>query len=256
MFHQLRWLYRAWHYRLRVEKQEIAWLRECLAPGHVALDVGAHKGAFTYWMGRIVGAWGAVFAFEPQPELAERLAANVRRAGWSHVHVENVGLSSRTGELILTVPSSRPSPGATLEARGAVEASWQSYSVRVATLDEYFGLTRGYGARWPARPIQFIKCDVEGHELEVLRGAECLLRRYHPHLLLECELRHRASGRIDDVFAYLENLGYHGRFYVRGRSYGLEQFNARRHQADPQDRDYVNNFLFRASQRSSSRQAA
>ena len=51
----LRWIFRAWRYRLVVEKHEIKFMLDYLAPGNIAVDIGAHKGAYTYWMSKYVG---------------------------------------------------------------------------------------------------------------------------------------------------------------------------------------------------------
>ena len=59
-FDRLKWTYRAWRYRQRLERQEIRLLLRHLAAGDVAVDVGAHKGAYTYWMRRAVGASGTI----------------------------------------------------------------------------------------------------------------------------------------------------------------------------------------------------
>lgn len=67
---RLRLIYRAWRYRLRIDPGEIRYLLATLRPGRMALDIGAHKGAYSYWMSKAVGPWGEVIAFEPQPELA------------------------------------------------------------------------------------------------------------------------------------------------------------------------------------------
>ena len=52
----LRYLYRALRYRLWVDPAELRFIREKLRPGQVAVDVGCHKGAYTYWLRRWVGA--------------------------------------------------------------------------------------------------------------------------------------------------------------------------------------------------------
>ena len=44
-----------------------------LVPGNIAVDIGAHKGAYTYWMSKYVGEKGKVFSFEPQPQLNKQL---------------------------------------------------------------------------------------------------------------------------------------------------------------------------------------
>ena len=88
---------------------------------------------------------------------------------------------------------------------------------------------------------------MEGHELEVFRGGKDTLARYHPHLLFECERRHRGSGRVEDVFEFLQRLGYRGWCLgPRGR-FEIAQFDPDRHQANRGGRKYVHNFLFTAA---------
>lgn len=245
-FEQLKWAYRAWRYRLWLERQEIRLLLRQLAPGDVAVDVGAHKGAYTYWMRRTVGASGRVYAFEPQPSLAAGLRGLVAGSGFDNVVVENLGFSSAAGTMTLTVPEGGTSPGASLEpghgagqghGQAAERASAQAYPVAVTTLDAYFkGDDR-------AR-IRLLKCDAEGHELEVFRGGRRLLTEVRPGLLFECERRHRASGSVEEVFSWLQGLGYRGYFVDRGGARDIAEFDPQLHQADAGSRDYVNNFLF------------
>lgn len=234
----LKWIYRAWRYRLVNETSEIAFVRRHLAPGDVALDIGAHKGAYTYWMAKHVGPTGRVFSFEPQPLLAKKLEQLVQARRLPHVTVENLALSSQEGQATLSVPGSKPSPGATLEPRDV--SLCEQTTVRVATLDGYFS------NRHIPR-IKLLKCDVEGHELEVFRGAAQLLRQHKPLLLFECETRHRQDGRLDDVFHFLTDLGYRGEFFRQGTLTSLQQFDPVIHQADPDSAAYAGNFVFTAS---------
>ena len=234
MRQRLKWVYRAWRYRYRLEPLEIQLLLQHLAAGDVAVDVGAHKGAYTYWMRHAVGPAGRVYAFEPQPRLAKQLRSLVAANGYHNVKVENMGLSSAAGTLMLNVPGDGTSPGASFEA-GAAAA--QAYPVQVTCLDDYFdGLVD--------RSVGLIKCDAEGHELEVFRGARRLLTEMHPCLLFECERRHRSSGRVDDVFRWLEELGYHGYFIARNGARDIREFDPESHQGDSSAPGYVNNFLF------------
>lgn len=238
VFDRLKWTYRAWRYRQLLERQEIRLLLQHLAPGDVAVDVGAHKGAYTYWMRRAVGASGKVYAFEPQPELAAGLRALAAGSGFANVVVENLGLSSAAGTLTLRVPGGGPSPGASFEPRHAPEqGDVQSYPVPVTTLDRYF-------QNADRSRIRLLKCDAEGHELEVFRGGLELLREVRPCLLFECEQRHRGSGRVDEVFHWLQDLGYRGYFVDRSGPRDIAEFDPRLHQANLEARGYINNFLF------------
>jgi FkbM family methyltransferase len=230
----LKWLYRAWRYRYRLERAEIRLLLEHLSAGDVAVDVGAHKGAYTYWMRQAVGPSGKVYAFEPQPVLAARLSSLVSSSGYTNVVIENLGLSSSSGTMMLNVPGEGTSPSASFEAG---EAGSKSYPVQVTTLDDYF-----YGREEPR--VRLLKCDAEGHELEVFRGARRLLSEAGPCLLFECERRHRKSGRVDDVFDWLQDLGYRGYFIDRAGARDIREFDPGIHQAGNDDPGSVNNFLF------------
>ena len=69
----VRMTYRAWRYRLFLDRFEIRFMRRHLAPGDVAVDIGAHKGAYAYWMNKAVAPHGRVVCFEPQQPLVAYL---------------------------------------------------------------------------------------------------------------------------------------------------------------------------------------
>ena len=231
---RLRLVYRAWRYRWRNDPAEIAFVRAHVRRGTIALDVGAHKGGYTYWLARGVGPTGRVYAFEPQPVLARRLRSAFDP---QRVVVENAGVSDRAGTMRLHIPTDgRPSPGASLESTSTATATGHGIDVRVLTLDAYLRDRR--------LPVSFLKCDVEGHELHVFRGAEALLRSDRPVLLFECEQRHHGSGPVATVFEYLHGLGYTGQFFDGAALAPLAQFDPKVHQRSPDDPNYRNNFVF------------
>lgn len=238
MTHHERWraIYRAWRYRWRIERLEIGFLCHCIRPGHTVVDVGAHKGAFTYWMQRTVGASGHVFSFEPQPELARYLDRMKDALELRRVTVVQSALSSTSGKMKLVRPGGTPCPGASLTRRGQEDK--QSISVSVDTLDHFF-------ADHCQRPVNFIKCDVEGHEYDVFRGGQKILTEDRPALLFECERRHQENGCIDHVFAYLEKLGYQGYFFSKSpRAIRPLSELDEHHLENRESGDYVNNFAF------------
>ncbi len=151
--------------------------------------------------------------------------------------VENLGLSSAPGTLVLHVPAGGPSPGASFEPPAAGAAPGDQLSIGVTTLDHYVaehGLTA----------VRLLKVDVEGHELEVFRGATELLERDHPAILFECEIRHRQSGSLDDVFSFLQDLGYEGFMVGDGELVPVKDFDPAKHQVAGDTQRYFNNFWF------------
>lgn len=244
MLLQLSYWYRAWRYRFRVDPAEIHYILSALRPGDTAVDIGCHKGGYLYWMRRRVGQHGRVYAFEPQPRLFEYLTKIQKQLNFSNVQLENMGLSSQTGSMSLHIPasSSGTSPGATLNAVAEADsAGFHHHRVEVTTLDAYFHDR-------DIRPA-LLKIDVEGHELEVLKGGRALLDACRPRILMECENRHLSGGDVQEVFRFLLERGYSGRFIHRGKLRPLAEFDAAVHQHQGLGRfweapDYVNNFVF------------
>jgi FkbM family methyltransferase len=253
---KLRYLYRAYRYRFRVDRAELRFVRKSLRPGHVAVDIGCHKGAYSYWMRRQVGPSGAVFAFEPQPCQVAYLRKAFASLPFDNVVLVPMALSDSVGRATLQIPEGQGQThaaslegGAGSRQQGAsnsrfgslLQAPYSLLEVDTTTLDTFF-------ADQPRGP-DFLKIDVEGHELAVLRGGRNTIEKHRPTLLIECEARHRADGDVRPVFDLLTSLGYVGSFFHRGRRRPLGEFDPAEHQrldsnSDRLPRGYVNNFAF------------
>lgn len=256
MLTKLRYLYRAYRYRYRVDPAELRFVCDCLQPGQVAVDAGCHKGAYAYWMRRQVGAAGAVYAFEPQPSQVAYLREVFTAMGYDNVELVPVALSDTSGHKELHIPCGEgQTHSASLEwkarsggqrvvsasATTSLLAPCSRLTVEVTTLDAVF-------VDQPLGP-NFVKIDVEGHEWAVLAGARQTLEANHPTLLIECEARHRIDGDVQPMFKLLTSLGYRGSFFCNGQRRPLAEFDPSVHQrVDPHSpylpRGYVNNFAF------------
>ncbi len=240
-----RFIYRAYKARYRDQRSEISTVLAALQPGDVAADVGAHKGAYLYWMRKAVGPGGRVFGFEPQPGLARYLLSVCTAMHWANVFVRECALSDSAGRGTLNVPGDTDSPSASLEAVAPGQGSGRTYECQIDTLDHQLG---------QEQRLALLKVDVEGHELQVFRGATELLRRCSPLLLFECEVRHLTRHSMQDVFAFLEGLGYEGSFFSPTGLLRLGDFDPSVHQRHDAERfwdapGYCNNFLFHRSGR-------
>ncbi|MEQ1856678.1 MAG: FkbM family methyltransferase [Longimicrobiales bacterium] len=228
--------HRAWRYQRRVDPEGIRWLRATLGPGDVAVDVGAYKGGYTWWMRRAVGGAGLVLAFEPQPAATRMLRRYVSAFEWTNVTVVECALSSEPGSRALRVPDARPSPAASLVG-ASLQPGATEYAVDVDTLDRQLPRISA-----DAR-VALLKVDVEGHELDVFRGARGTIAEHRPAIIFECEARHLRGTTMDDVFTHLMASRYRGSFLERGRLVDLAHFDAGRHQVEGRH-PYVNNFVF------------
>ncbi len=209
--------------------------------GAVAVDIGAAYGVYTHRLAKLVGPDGEVHAFEPNPSHWPGLAAAARKA---NVTLHTAALSDESGRRSLHVPvndSGEPSlEMGSLEARAT---AGEKLNVELDTLDNALGaLSR----------LDFIKCDVEGHEHAVLEGGLDVLTRHRPTLVIEIEQRHRARP-MTETFSLLSDLGYAGWALTERGPMNLAGFDIERDQLrliadDPETltppSGYVNDFVF------------
>jgi len=162
-----------------------------VAPKTLALDIGASLGLWTVPLGRIVKARdGLLWCFEPNPENLPWLTSNIEDNGLRGVaEIHPVALGARQG-LAHLGPREPGGGNAAITAAigGAVE-------VEVRRLDD---------CDFP-RPVSFVKMDVEGFELEVLRGARDLIERDRPVILGEFNPIWLLN-RGEDLPAHLQTL--------------------------------------------------
>lgn len=207
-----------------------------LACRHEAsIDAGANVGDYTWHLRRHSTE---VFAFEPVPELAQWL----RRAFRDRVTVHECGLSDRDGSAELLIPMDAGGSDITGHASVLAHADWGDIAIRKVPI-----AMRRLGSLGLPR-IGFIKVDVEGHELEVMQGAQGLLQRDLPTLLVEAEERHR-PGAVEQLRGVLEPMGYRGCFLASGRLEDIGKFQTGVHQSVESLKGngaapYINNFIF------------
>lgn len=156
-------------------------LAQHLKPGDVFYDIGANTGFFTMIGARLVGAGGQVYAFEPVPENVAIIRHNVQINDFDHVVVTEKAVSSTSeqGQLMLT----RHPGGATLIMDNLPPDATGAVAVEMVAIDDLV-----FGANF--KSPTFIKIDVEGAEIDVLRGMERVLHTVRPTLLYEIDDQH------------------------------------------------------------------
>lgn len=176
-------------------------VRDGLAVGGVFYDVGANVGFFSLLAARIVGDHGAVYAFEPIPDVAAEARSNAVRNGFTNVEVLEVAASDREGTAALVV-TGHPG-GATLSAADAGADATGTLSVRTVRLDDL--VEAGV-----LRPPDAVKIDVEGVELAVLEGLRRTIGAHRPAIVCELDAptRERVDEKVARVREVLVGLGY------------------------------------------------
>jgi FkbM family methyltransferase len=186
-----------------LENAERSVVERILQPGMTVLDIGAHHGFYTLLASRKVGAGGRVLAFEPSPRERRKLLRHLRLNRCTNVQVEAHALGSAPGESELFVVVGYETGFNSLRPPDTPEPT-QRVRVTVSTLDACL-------ERAKIERVDFVKLDVEGGEMEVLKGAAGLLaRRPRPFLLCEVqEIRTRPWGyAARGIIEFLRCRGY------------------------------------------------
>ena len=166
------------------EEPDLALLPFFVEPGAMALDIGANIGVYTKALSRLTGPQGQVISVEPIPETFAILVHNLKVFGLKNATPLNVAVSDSTSVLVMEVPEYKTGGENYYQAHVVTDVNDSHHGprrrvkVNSRTLDDIaHGTLR----------VSFVKCDVEGHELACLRGAQWLLREQKPVWLLEVQ---------------------------------------------------------------------
>ena len=225
-------------YKTKNDKGGISYILNNITNGDVVFDIGCHKAGYLYFMLIKTKDSGQIHAFEPQINLFNDLISLKKSLNWKNVFISNLALSEVKEKVILHIPivkSKLDSPGASILNVFTEDQSIIQQEIETDTLDNYC-LTNNLNP-------SLLKIDVEGNELEVLKGGFNVLKKYKPKILIESEQRHVGQDKVREVFSYLESLGYNGRFIKDDEYLPLNEFCFDKHQNFDQ-KPYCNNFIF------------
>lgn len=180
------------YYELGVQRT----LDRLLRDGDTFVDVGANIGMISLHARSLVGPNGSIVCFEPNPECADLVAEHMAMNGISNVSLRRCALADAPGTLNLNLTSEHTGTATLAKVSGSVR------SMQVAVCvgdDELAGVVP-----------RLIKIDVEGFELEVLKGLKKTLARHKPFIITELVEEHlnRAGTSSAEVARFLAQLGY------------------------------------------------
>ena len=188
----------------RVEEE--SFLLNLKLDGLTVFDVGGDQGIYTLFFASRVGDKGRVVTFEPNPESYRRIVANVELNEFGNVQVRHLGLGAEKGKLTFVFPAGEPARGsadANIQAQLLQEKDSQTIEIEVNSLDSEIN-----DSDLPEPDL--VKIDVEGLEMDVLRGMKETLAQRRPNLFIEV---HGADVQSKDdnarqVVKFLLDAGY------------------------------------------------
>ena len=209
---------------------ELFWIKKFLKPDAVFVDIGANVGAYIYRLESHLIPKN-IYAFEPNRMLYKRL-----RRIFPEINLFDTALSAEDSVAEFKVPVMN---GKKVHTRGTLqknhkeagETSAEVQKVKVMRLDSW-------QAERNLPKIDFIKIDVEGHELETLRGAKDTIQKFRPVLMVEIEQRHHAAP-VWDIVEEISQWGY-APHYLERTEFGLQKIS--REVLENQNSEHVKNY--------------
>lgn len=195
-----------WHH-----KEELLFLEKNVRPQHVLVDIGANTGEFVV---ALAPRARQILCFEPQADVLEVLKDNVAINGFTNVIVFPFGLSDRDEIATLYSSSDRVKFGGLNEG---LHTRYQSGERDTASGASRFRPLDAVLVESGIKHIDWLKIDVEGAELSVLRGARETLTRSRPRILIELndDMCRLAGYTAHDIHQFLGDLGYQGYYLSR-----------------------------------------
>lgn len=225
----------------RKVEPEILWIRSFLKKNDVFLDVGANVGQYLFALQDILKHEN-IYAFEPNKKLCSRLERI-----FEDMNIFPIALSDKNEEAEFKIPILKgkavPSRGTLqIEIKEDGEDLHQIQKVKVMRLDRWAEIE-------DFKKISFIKIDVEGNEMHTLHGAESVIRKFRPTVMVEMEQRHHTEP-IWTLISEIERWNYRAHFLNR-ETFQLEKLS--QEFIEDQDaanvknyKNYINNIIFLA----------
>lgn len=180
-------------------------MSHCLRQGDVFLDVGASVGQMSLYASELVGPHGHVLSIEPHPVRSASLALAVAINQRTNISVVPTGLGTEAGPRRLYTDRVSPS----MVAVPAAEGQAPFVIAEVQSLDSLLQARQ-------LQEVRMMKIDVEGFELEVLRGGQALLKSdLAPMLCMEHEMYANSLANLE----FLKSINDY-RFYNLRRRKG------------------------------------
>jgi FkbM family methyltransferase len=173
-------------------------IRSLLRPGNNFIDIGVNKGDFSLLAAKIVGEAGRVLSFEPEPTNVKWTKKSINLNGYDNIQLFEIALSEENGTATLylgkksglhtLVPNQRARNCGTIK-------------VRTKTLDRFLEEKEFDFS------IDMIKIDVEGSEMQVLRGARRVLSE-NDNVMLLIDIHPRLGVNPEGICNFLVGEGF------------------------------------------------
>jgi FkbM family methyltransferase len=168
--------------------------KKLIRKNDIIIDIGANLGYYTSIFAGKAGSGGKVYAVEPVKLYMDILKTNTGK--YNNIDYIPYALSDSEGESVMGIESGnkfRHGLTKIISDENKLQ-DMETYSVLLKTPESIFGgLER----------LDYIKCDIEGHELKVIPGFKKLIEKFNPIIQIELE-----KANFDIINKFLTAIGY------------------------------------------------
>lgn len=182
------------------EKHFTSFANLVINEGNTVIDFGANLGFHTITLSSFVGNRGKVHSFEPQRIIFQQLNCNVFLNGLDNVYTYNLAVGESESEVFIDSPDFHNiHPMYTNIGNTSINTNKVGSLVRQISLDS-LNLSQ----------LDFIKMDVQGCELNILKGGKNTIMKYRPYMFMEVEEKQLNQFNLTsyDLIEYTKSLGY------------------------------------------------
>jgi FkbM family methyltransferase len=160
------------------EKEMTEQISSFLKPGDCFVDLGSNEGYFSIIASALVGKTGKVIAIEPQQRLWEVITYNSMLNSCFNIQLMPFGISSKTGETTMNLYPSLNTGASSLSSNFNFKISFGGIRKKIYGQQKIYTKTLDELKNSIPNSIKLIKIDIEGFELEALKGSEHLLKQH------------------------------------------------------------------------------
>lgn len=176
-------------------------LMSLVSPEYTILDIGTNIGSTLLQFANLTKEKGMVFGFEPDQINYKECVKNIGLNNLKNIAVENIGLGNEKGSFNLVVDTETNRGGNRISFNN--EPQKTSTIINVERLDDWIinkNITR----------VDIIKIDVEGFEMNVLKGALETLNKFKPQLFIELDDNNlkQVGSNAKELITFIENMNY------------------------------------------------
>ena len=222
----------------KIKEKDIFYLKKILSlddykNDKIFIDCGANVGLYTGLLHEYINDNSEVYSFEPRINVYNILKDRFNE--FSNIKTEFLAVSDKNTSSEICLNASHAKGSLSFKNKDIGFSKQPVYCIK---LDSYFSNIKNH------RKISFLKIDVEGHEINVLKGAYNILKFHKPIVLCEIEERHHIEGTFEErIFSYMKELGYKAFYYCHKKDILLSTHTLVQSDSNS-DLDYIFNYWF------------